>query len=71
MRWRPRQGRCALSVGRPRRKPVRRFTVAFAVAGFLATGVNCACAEVDGIAGLDPGDVTVFVADLPAGTDCP
>ncbi len=41
------------------------------VACFVATGVNCACADVNNIPGLDPGDVAVFVADLLAGTACP
>ena len=44
--------------------------VAGFVACFVATGVNCVCADVDGIPGLDLGDVAVFVADLLAGTAC-
>ena len=45
--------------------------VAGFLACFVATGVNCACADVNNVPGLDPGDATVFVADLLAGTGCP
>ena len=37
----------------------------------LGTGSNCVCADVDGVPGLDLGDVDVFVQDLLAGTPCP
>ncbi|MBN2560822.1 MAG: hypothetical protein JXQ75_07825 [Phycisphaerae bacterium] len=38
---------------------------------FLATGTNCACADLatDGV--LDMNDVTAFVADLLSGAGCP
>ncbi len=38
---------------------------------FVATGTNCACADVDGVPGLDIGDVAVFVDDLLIGATCP
>ncbi len=37
----------------------------------LGAGSNCACANMDGVPGLDLADVTVFVQDLLAGTPCP
>ncbi len=40
------------------------------VACFVATGINCDCADVNNIPGLDPGDVTAFVSDLLAGITC-
>ncbi len=40
-----------------------RIDVAGFVACLVAAGVNLACADLNGIPGLDPGDVTVFVAD--------
>ncbi len=36
-----------------------------------ASGANCSCAELDGISGLDVGDVAVFVGDLLSGGPCP
>lgn len=37
----------------------------------VATGTNCTCADVDGIPGLDVGDVDVFVNGLIVGATCP
>ncbi len=37
----------------------------------VAAGSNCACADVDGVPGLDFNDVAVFVADLIDGAACP
>ncbi|MEE8170648.1 MAG: hypothetical protein V3T70_08880 [Phycisphaerae bacterium] len=37
----------------------------------LATGSNCACADVDGVAGVGIGDVTAFVNELLTGASCP
>ena len=37
----------------------------------VAIGTNCACADVDGVPGLDLGDVAVFVDDLIIGATCP
>jgi len=37
----------------------------------LVSGGACSCAEVDGLPGLNGGDVSVFVADLLAGSSCP
>ncbi len=37
----------------------------------VAAGSNCACADVDGVPGLDFNDVAVFVADLLNGAACP
>ena len=37
----------------------------------VAAGSNCACADVDGVPGLDVGDVAVFVDDLILGATCP
>ncbi len=37
----------------------------------LGMGDNCACADVDGLSGLDVNDVAVFVQDLLDGTSCP
>ena len=37
----------------------------------VATGKNCACADLDGVPGLDFNDVAVFVADLLGGAACP
>ncbi len=36
----------------------------------VATGTNCACADVDGNPGLDINDVTAFVTDLLTGAAC-
>ena len=41
------------------------------VACLTAFGSNCACADVDGVPGLDFDDVAVFVADLLDGAACP
>ena len=38
---------------------------------FIGTGSNCVCADVDGVPGLDLGDVDVFVQELLAATPCP
>jgi hypothetical protein len=37
----------------------------------LGAGSNCACADMDGVPGLDLADVEAFVQDLLAGTPCP
>ena len=37
----------------------------------VAAGSNCACADVDGVPGLDVNDVAVFVADLLDKAACP
>lgn len=37
----------------------------------VITGGACACANVDGLPGLTPNDVAVFVAALLAGDACP
>jgi len=34
-------------------------------------GGACACADVDGVPGLSIDDISIFVADLLAGSDCP
>ena len=36
-----------------------------------AVGTNCACADVDGMPGLDVNDVAVFVDNLIIGATCP
>lgn len=45
------------------------------VQGFVdcltAVGSNCACADVDGVTGLDMNDVSVLVDDLIIGATCP
>ena len=47
------------------------WTVSKPLANGIAAGVNWACADVNHIPGLDPGDVRVFAADLLMGTGCP
>lgn len=37
----------------------------------MISGGSCACAEMDGNAGLTPADITVFVNDLVNATTCP
>ncbi len=45
------------------------------VQGFLeclvASGSNCGCADLDGVPGIDLGDVSEFVSMLLAGDTCP
>jgi hypothetical protein len=37
----------------------------------ISIGPACGCADVDGVPGISPNDVSVFVADLLAGSACP
>ncbi len=42
-----------------------------AFVGCVIGGGSCLCADVNGMNGVTLADVTVFVADLLAGTGCP
>ncbi len=42
-----------------------------AFVGCVIQGGSCVCADVNGMNGVTIADVTVFVADLLAGTGCP
>jgi len=42
-----------------------------AFVGCVIQGGSCVCADVNGMNGVTLADVTVFVADLLAGTGCP
>ncbi len=42
-----------------------------AFVGCVIQGGSCVCADVNGMNGVTLADVTVFVADLLAGTACP
>lgn len=46
-------------------RDIQQFT------GCLVSGGACACADVDGVPGVTVGDISVFVADLLAGSSCP
>ena len=48
-----------------------RGTATSAISCFVDAGVNCACADVNGMNGVTLADVTVFVSDLLMGTGCP
>ncbi len=37
----------------------------------MIAGGACSCAELDGVPGLDDGDVALFVSDLLSGASCP
>jgi hypothetical protein len=44
---------------------IQKFTRCFTGAG------ACTCADIDGLGGVNPADVTVFVMDLLSGAACP